>query len=98
MREAFKREAQNDEQRKADYSKDIAKLAQETEDKKNEVTNLDKEIEELRRSHNKERRETQDKNNSTINKLDSQIADLVNNLHNHRKDKKLQDDTEASLK
>ena len=71
MREAFKREAANDEQRKADYSKEIAKLAQETEDKKNEVKNLDQEIEELRRNHNKEKRDTQDKNDSSINKLDS---------------------------
>lgn len=57
MREAFKKEAKNDEQRKKDYSQEIAKLAQETEDKKTELTNLEKEIEELKKSQNKEKRD-----------------------------------------
>ena len=57
MLEAFKKEATNDEQRKKDYNQELAKLAQETEDKKTELTNLEKEIDELQKSQSKQKKD-----------------------------------------
>ena len=58
MREAFKKEAQNDELRKADYQEQFGKLVLKNDDKKKEVKELTEKLEEDRRSYNKEIHDT----------------------------------------
>ena len=53
------------------------------------MNNLDKEIEDLEKSHYKEKKNTSDKNESHINKLESEIIDLKNYIFNRKKDKEL---------
>jgi hypothetical protein len=77
MREAFKKEALNDELRKTDYMEQFGKLVLKNDDKKKEVKELTEKLEEDRRSYNKEIHDTQIKNDSTINKLESEILDLT---------------------